>query len=232
MTPGPYNEDDLLPLSGLQHLAFCKRQWALIHIERVWAESDRTVQGRHLHERADDPFATEVRGDLVTARAVPLASRRLGLTGVADVVEFTRIAAPPAGQAIGLPGREGLWSPRPVEYKRGRPKSNDCDQVQVCAQALCLEEMLAVSIPAGDLFYAQTRRRCEVVFSPDLRRRVEELAERMQSLFQAGRTPPPIRSKACDRCSLADLCMPRLDRLSRSDGVARYLRRALDEQGD
>ena len=223
---GFFDEDELLPLSGLQHLAFCERQWALIHIERLWAESDRTVEGRHLHDRAHDPSAGETRGDVVTARAVPLASRRLGLVGVADVVEFHLVAAGARSGGVSMPGRQGLWTPRPVEYKRGRPKPDDRDQVQVCAQAICLEEMLGVTILSGDLFYGQTRHRCEVVFTEILRHRVQTLAERMHALFQAGVTPPPRSGAHCKRCSLLDLCLPRL---SRKLEVCDYVRQGLDE---
>jgi len=237
-----YTEEDLLPLSGLQHLEFCPRQWALIHIERQWAESDRTVEGKHLHERSDDPFADQTRGDVVLARAVPLVSRRLGLTGVADAVEFHRVSVSSPGTtaaspstaislratAASLPGREGLWLPRPVEYKRGESKPDDRDQVQVCAQAMCLEEMLSVIIPVGDLFYAQTRHRTEVIFDGDLRRRVETLAVEMHALFRAGTTPPPIPKPHCRRCSLIDLCLPKLAG-PKTPSVAAYLRRVIEQ---
>lgn len=221
-----YSEDELLPLSGLQHLAFCERQWALIHIERLWADTDRTIEGRHLHDRAHDQWLKETRGDVVIARAVSIASQRLGLVGVADVVEFHRLG--PEGQPGGveLPGRQGTWVPRPVEYKRGHPKGDDRDQVQVCGQAICLEEMLGVTISEGDLFYGQTRHRYQVVFTEDLRHRVQSLAERMHALFSAGATPPPRPGRHCALCSLVDLCLPRLPR--RPD-VGKYLRRNLTE---
>jgi CRISPR-associated exonuclease Cas4 len=221
-----FNDDDLLPLSGLQHLAFCRRQWALIHVERLWAESDRTVEGKHLHERSDDPFADQTRGDVILARAVPLVSRQLGLIGLADAVEFRRAADPPPGTACPLPGREGLYAPRPVEYKRGEPKSDDRDEVQVAAQAICLEEMLHVSIPAGDLFYGRTRHRTEVVFTDPLRQRVVSLARQMHELFQTGATPPAVLLPHCRLCSLADLCVPKLVS-PKITSVQAYLDRAL-----
>jgi len=221
-----YSEDELLPLSGLQHLAFCERQWALIHIERLWAETDRTIEGRHLHDRAHDQWLEETRGDVVIARAVSIASRKLGLVGVADVVEFHRTSAESQPGGVELPGRQGMWMPRPVEYKRGRPKGDDRDQVQVCAQAICLEEMLGVAIPEGDLFYGQTRHRCEVIFTEALRARVQALAQRMHTLFETGVTPPPQTGRHCALCSLVDLCLPRLPR--RPD-VGNYLRRNLAE---
>jgi CRISPR-associated exonuclease Cas4 len=225
-----FDEDDLLPVSALQHLAFCPRQWGLIHLERQWADSDRTVEGRHLHEKTDDPFVVETRGDLVVARAVPLACRRIGLSGIADVVEFRRLApdapappppgevvpsppgaAPPATVAgVALPGHEGLWAPTPVEYKRGQPKQLDHDKVQLCAQALCLEEMLGVPIPRGQLFYAQVRRREDVPLDGALRQRVEDLAARMHRLFREGVTPLPEPGPHCRACSLKDLCVPKI----------------------
>lgn len=149
MTSG-FLEDDLLPLSGLQHLAFCERQWALIHIEQSWAENRLTAQGRVLHNRAHDG-PPESRPGLRIARGLRLRSLRLGLSGQADVVEFY-----PAPDGIALPGETGLWRPFPVEYKRGRPKAGRCDEVQLCAQALCLEEMFARPIPSGALFYWET----------------------------------------------------------------------------
>ncbi|MGE5509035.1 MAG: CRISPR-associated protein Cas4 [Chitinophagales bacterium] len=223
-----YNEDCLLPLSGIQHLAFCERQWALIHIERQWAENQRTVEGRHLHERAHNSFLfDEVKGRLV-ARAVPVASRTLGLYGQADVVEFGPVGPDEGG--ISLPGHMGLWLPMPVEYKRGKPKRDDRDEVQLCAQAMCLEEMLRTVIPEGDLYYGQTRRRTHVRFTPDLRQRVTELSRRMHELFEAGLTPPAAKRRHCRLCSLIDVCLPSLTRRPKS--VARYIRLHLAETGE
>ena len=150
-----FDEDDLLPISGLQHLVFCERQWALIHIEQFWEENRLTAEGRVLHERVHDT-ATESRPGVVVARGLRLQSRQLGLTGQADVVEFHRIGDGDAG-GVQLPEREGWWRPFPVEYKRGRPKANACDEVQLCAQALCLEEMFSVAIRSGALFYGTSR---------------------------------------------------------------------------
>ena len=174
-----YSEDDLLMLSGIQHFAFCERQWALIHIEQQWAENMRTVEGTHIHERVDDPFASEVRGNVITLRSVSLVSYRLGLYGVADVVEFKR-AENCAG--IGMEGYSGVWKPVPVEYKRGKPKPDERDAVQLCAQAICLEEMYQndkntpLIIDKGYLFYGETRHRQEVIFCHELRNKVETYA--------------------------------------------------------
>ena len=181
--------DDALPLSGLQHLAFCPRQWALIHLEQAWAENRLTAEGRLLHERADLPGQSR-RANLRTVRGMQLQSVRLRLSGRADIVEFRP-------------------EPFPVEYKRGKRKPTDCDFVQLCAQALCLEEMLCVPVPAGAIFYGEPRRRTDVEFSPMLRGRTEDLAATMHRLYAAQETPPALPGKHCDRCSLIDVCLPR-----------------------
>lgn len=209
-----YTEDDLLPLSALQHLLFCERQCALIHVEQLWAENRLTVEGRHLHERADSS-AAGTRGDVRTVRTLPLRSFRLGLAGRADVVEFH---ADPTG---------GPARPFPVEYKRGRPKRDDSDRVQLCAQALCLEEMLGVPIAAGALFYGTTRRRLDVAFDAALRCTVETSAARLHALVASGVTPRAVREPKCDNCSLLDLCVP--DALGPRRSAGRYVDRLLGE---
>ncbi len=204
MTQGQYHEEDYLPLSGIQHFAFCKRQFALIHVERMWTENVLTFEGRAMHDRADDPFYFESRGTLLITRSAPLSSARLGLYGVADVVEF-RLCS---DGGIMLDGREGLWRPFPVEYKRGQPKSNDCDVVQLAAQAMCLEEMLQIPVQQGALFYGKTRRRQVVHIDGSVRLRVVDLAKQMHEVYDAGYTPPPIKARNCGRCSLKNLCLP------------------------
>ena len=196
-----FSEDALLPISALQHLLFCRRQCALIHIERVWAENVFTVQGGILHERAHEQ-GCESHDGIRVARAVSLRSLQLGLTGVADVVEFHPAAG--CGEVA-----------FPVEYKRGRPKSDACDTVQLCAQALCLEEMLGRPVPAGALFYAETRRRIDVPFDTDLRALTLATIAELAALFSAGRTPPPTPHRSrCKACSLLDLCRPEAVRRS------------------
>jgi CRISPR-associated exonuclease Cas4 len=217
-----FHEDDLLPLSGLQHVQFCERQWALIHIEQVWAENVLTAEGRVLHERVHET-GDESRGDLVVCRGVRLRSLRLGLSGQADVVEFHR-APDDDPDAAPLLGRTGKWRPFPVEYKRGRPKSHDADRIQLCAQALCLEEMLGVRIAAGALFYGEPRRREEVELGPELRAATEALAAKMHALFREGMTPPPVVTRGCERCSLREHCLPGLP--SGKDAVEKYIRSA------
>jgi CRISPR-associated exonuclease Cas4 len=198
-----YQSDELLPLSGIQHFVFCRRQWALIHVERQWQENALTVEGKLLHKRADDPFFSETRNGVITARAVPIASYRLGLSGVCDVVEFT---ASPEG--VQLRGREGLFTPAPVEYKRGKEKLEPSDEAQLCAQAICLEEMLAVAIPFGYLYYGETRHRIAVELTSTLRELVRSMAEEMHAYFQRGYTPRVKPFKGCRSCSLADVCLP------------------------
>ena len=183
------SEQVLLPLSGIQHFAFCRRQWALIHIENLWAENVRTVEGN----------------DVLTVRGLRIASPALGLNGVCDVVEFRR-----SPNGVPLHGREGRWLPYPVEYKRGKPKEDDCDQLQLCAQAMCLESMFVCEIPEGSLFYGETRRRQKVEFTPALRSRVESISAEMREYYARRHTPSAKPSKACNACSLKDICLPKL----------------------
>lgn len=215
--------DDELLLSGIQHMAFCERQWALIHIEQVWAENVRTVEGKHLHERADDPFFDETRKNLRIARSMPLISQKLGLRGVADVVEFYRQPEYLAGLTCNIKDRPGWWRPVPVEYKRGKPKTDDRDAVQLCAQAIALEEMLQVTIEAGYLFYEQIRRREAVPIDEKLRRHTTELAQRMHELVKLGSTPKAPKGRRCSLCSLIEHCQPAWMLKHRS--VANYLKR-------
>ncbi len=200
-------DSGLAPLSALQHLAFCARQCALIHLEGAWAENVLTAEGRVLHERVDE-HPGETRRGVRIARGVALRSARLGLIGRADVVEFHP--------------RRGAC---PVEYKRGRPKPHDADRVQLCAQGLCLEEMLGTPVPGGALFYGETRRREEVAFDATLRARTEALAASLHALLAAGVTPPPEPGAKCRSCSLEPLCLPRV---SGARSAAGWLKRALE----
>lgn len=216
-------EDDLLMLSGIQHMAFCPRQWALIHLEQVWAENVRTIEGQHLHERTDDPFADESRKNLRVVRAMPIVSWNLGLRGVADVVEFHQELGQVEGINCRLAGRGGWWRPMPVEYKRGRPKPDDRDTVQLCAQAMSLEEMMQVSIDSGSLFYGQTKHRQQIVFDQVLRKHTMELSEQMHQLARESKTPKAQKGKRCSQCSLVEQCYPELTLHHRS--VGNYLKK-------
>ncbi len=200
-----FTEDDLRPLSALQHLVFCERQCALIHIEQIWLENRFTAEGKLLHERAD-AAGHESRVDLRVARAVALRSLRLGLSGRADVVEFQR--AEGDQQGVRLPGAAGRWRPFPVEYKRGKPKKHRADEVQLCAQALCLEEMLSMPVGEGALYYGRKRRRQAVAFDVGLRELTERMARRLHELLASGRTPEPVNDRRCDDCSLREVCLP------------------------
>ena len=212
-----YTEDDLLPLSGLQHLAFCERQCALIHIEQAWAENLFTAEGRIMHERVHEADRGESRGDVRVEYSMPLRSLRLGLIAKADVVEFHRRVEE---------GKE-VWRPYPVEYKRGRPKKANVDKVQLCAQALCLEEMLGVEVPSGALFYGKTRHRQDVDFDADLRSETEDTARRFHRLFESGHTPKPVYEKKCDSCSMMNLCLPKT--IGKDKSIERYLMDAMSE---
>ena len=221
MTKPEYTPDELLPLSGIQHFLFCRRQWALIHVECQWQENALTVEGRLLHKRVDNPFFVEMRkGELIT-RSVPVASYQLGLSGVCDVVEF--IESP---EGVHLPGREGIYLPAPVEYKRGHEKQDACDEAQLCAQAMCLEEMLAVSIPAGYLYYGETRRKVAVELTPELRELVRSMSDEMHAYFQRGYTPRVKPSKACRSCSLADICLPELQ--EKNIAATKYIQQQIE----
>ena len=217
-----YTSDDLLPLSGIQHFVFCRRQWALIHVERQWQENVLTVEGKLLHKHADDPYFTETRNGVITTRSVPIASYRLGLAGVCDVVEFTK-----SPDGVQLPGRDGLYLPAPVEYKRGREKRDPCDEVQLCAQAICLEEMLAVTIPVGYMYYGETRHRVAVELTAELRELVRDMSEEMHAYFQRGYTPRVKPSKACRSCSLVDICLPVLQ--EKVIPASKYIRQQIEK---
>ena len=185
-----YAEDQLLPLSGLQHLVFCERQWALIHLEQQWEENRLTAEGSLLHDTAHRE-GNESRPGMKFCRGLRLRSLRLGLSGQADIVEFHN------------------RQPFPVEYKRGKPKADLSDRIQLCAQAMCLEEMLDLTIPSGALFYGTTRRRLDVLFDETLRQGVERLAERMHGLYKKGCTPIVEYAPKCDNCSLIGVCLPK-----------------------
>lgn len=217
-----YNESDYLPLSGLQHFSFCRRQWALIHVEELWKENLRTVEGHILHERAHDISLRERRGDVVTVRGANVFSSSMGVSGQCDVLEYHRDPI----HGVPVSGMEGLWVPYPVEYKRGAPKESHADLLQLCGQAMCLEEMLCCDVPEGALFYGETRRRLLVTFSQELRREVREDLEEMHYLYQRGHTPKVRPSKSCNACSLKELCLPGL---TRTPSASAYLAKAMEE---
>lgn len=215
-----YKEEDYLQLSGLQHFRFCRRQWALIHIEFQWSENFRTVDGELMHERVHDREIRESRGDLVIVRGLDIHSPQLGVSGQCDAVEFRRNQ-----NGVPLKGRDGLWIPYPVEYKRGKPKENGADELQLCAQAMCLEEMQCCEVPEGALYYGEPRRRTVVRFTPELREQVTSCVKEMHELYNRRYTPKVKPTKACNACSLKDLCLPKL---MRNKKVSDYLSDAME----
>lgn len=218
-----YKEADYLQLSGLQHFRFCRRQWALIHIEQQWAENFRTTDGALLHQNAHDKGFFESRGDLLITRGMHVFSAELGVSGECDVLEFHR-----SPEGISLQGRTGLWKPYPVEYKRGKYNERAGDALQLCGQAMCLEEMLCCSISEGALYYGETRRRVVVPLSPELRQTVRDCLLEMHQMYQRGYTPKVKPTKACAACSLQDLCLPKL---MRTRPVVAYLEEAMEDMG-
>lgn len=215
MTGRAVADDDLIALSALQHHLYCPRQCALIHVEQAWAENRLTAEGRVLHE-ATAEVATEKRRGVRVVAAMPLVSRRLGVSGVADLVELHK-------------GVDGRWRPFPVEYKRGKPKAHRADEVQLCAQAMALEEMFGVTLDEGALFYGETRRRLAVVLDATLRRLTIEVATAARRLIAAGQTPAPeYEKRKCSNCSLLELCQPR--RLQRPETASAWLAHQIAEE--
>lgn len=214
-------ENNDIMLSALQHFVFCRRQWALIHLEQQWVDNVRTVEGNLMHRRAHDEKQVEKRGDLLVLRGLHVRSETLQVTGICDVVEFHQCQ-----NGVPLQGYEGLWQPYPVEYKRGSPKPHDADELQLCAQAMCLEEMLLCTIPEGSLYYGENRRRTQISFTPEMRERVSALLAEMRQYTERGYTPRPKPTKGCNACSLKDVCLPKLQRTT---SVAGYLRQHVKE---
>ena len=210
-----YAEEDYLMLSGIQHFAFCRRQWAMIHIEQQWADNYRTTAGELMHKKAHDEGSFEKRGDLLIVRGMRISSHELGLSGQCDVVEFHRDK-----DGVTLAGYDGTWNAVPVEYKRGSPKENNADELQLCAQAICLEEMFLTKVSAGYLYYGENRRRSRVEFSDALREEVKGMTKEMHELFLRGYTPNVKPAKQCRACSLENLCVPKLRKAMK---VRRYI---------
>ena len=209
-------------LSGLKHFAFCKRRWALVHIEQLWQENTLTLDGHYMHERVHDAGFTESRGSTLLSRAMPVRSQHLRITGECDMVELHRNA-----DGIPIHGRDGLWTLYPVEYKRGKPDERGADELQLCAQALCLEEMFVTDIPEGAIYYGETRRRLKVSLTEDLRQQVRDLLQELHLLFARGYTPKAKITRACKSCSMVDICQPIL---SKQPSALEYVHRKLEEE--
>ncbi len=209
-----YRDDEFLALSGVQHFAFCRRQWALIHIDQAWSDNGLTAQGNIAHERAHDEGLRERRGDVLVVRGLFVRSASLGIAGKCDVVEFHKDAA-----GHPLCGEEGLWRPVPVEYKHGRAKVGDEDRLQLCCQAMCLEEMFATDIGTGYLYYASTHSRERVDLTETLRSRVGEIVAEMHQIYCRRYIPKVRPSSSCKACSLVELCVPKAMGLSVVDYI-------------
>ena len=221
-----FSASDLLPISALQHLSFCRRQWAIIHLEQTWIENSLTCDGNLLHTRVDSG-ENETRRGIRVARSLKIRSYQLGLTGCADVVEFLQ-GDWPCEESVHLKNRTGKWKPVPVEYKRGQKKIERCDEVQLCAQAMCLEEMLNVKIKLGQIYYGKTKRRHSVAFDDELREITNDLITRLHELTRAGVTPPPTPGPYCDSCSLKSNCLPEV--LVRKNSARRHIDESIKKE--
>ena len=217
-----YTEDDFLMISGIQHFKFCRRQWALIHIEQQWAENQLTVIGELMHKKVHDPYLREKRKGIIIARALPVSSRKMGISGECDVVEFHKCE-----DGVKLYGHRGLYSIYPVEYKKGKPKITDEDRLQLAAQAMCLEEMFCTEIPKGAIFYGDTRRRESVEITKELKEEVQSMFQEMHEYYRRKYTPKVKNSKKCRSCSLKEICLPKL---GRSLSVKSYISQMLKEE--
>lgn len=216
-----YNEDEYRMISGIQHFTFCRRQWALIHIEQQWADNIHTVVGELMHKKAHDPNLIEKRKDVLITRALPVSSKILGISGECDVVEFHR-----QDEGVKLYGHRGFYGIYPIEYKKGSPKKSEEDVLQLTAQVLCLEEMFSAKILEGVLFYGETRRRETIAITEELRQRVKSMVAEMHQYYNRKYTPKVKYGKYCNACSLKEICMPKL---GKAVSVKRYMEQVLED---
>ena len=216
------NDADFLMLSGLKHFRFCRRRWALVHLEQQWSENVLTLEGHYMHERVHDDNFTELRGSIFLSRGMPIRSETLNITGQCDMVELHRDE-----NGVSIQGREGKWRIYPVEYKHGRPDERGADELQLCAQAMCLEEMFVTDIPEGAIYYGKTRHRMTVALTEELREQTRISLEEMHRLFKRGYTPKAKWTKACKNCSMVEICQPKL---SKQMSASEYVKRMLEEE--
>ncbi|MEE0914518.1 MAG: CRISPR-associated protein Cas4 [Ruminococcus sp.] len=216
-----YTDEQLLSISGIQHFVFCRRQWALIHIEQQWEENLLTVSGNIMHKNAHDNSFSEKRNNVIISRGMSITSHELGLTGVCDIVEFHR-----SDDGALIHGYDGLYKIIPVEYKLGEPKETDSDILQVAAQAYCLENMFCTTVEELDIYYGKTRHRIKIPFDDELRQRLLDIVNEMHMLYDRRYTPTVKKGKQCNACSLKEICLPKL---SKSESVAKYIRRNIEE---
>lgn len=214
-----YKEEEFLMLSGIQHYEFCKRQWALIHIEQQWAENYFTIDGNFMHKKVHDSSNYEKRKDTIISRGMAIHSFELGISGICDVVEFQKDK-----DGITIHGRKDKYKVVPVEYKRGKPKITDADELQLAVQAMCLEEMFCCEIPKAYLFYGETKRRTEVVITEEMREHIKKITKEMHELYNRKHTPKGKKTKACRSCSLCDVCLPEI---TKQESVPNYIDRML-----
>lgn len=216
-----YTDDELLMISGIQHFVFCPRQWYLIHIEQIWAENELTALGQVVHQKVHDPLNNNRNKNIITLRSLPLVSYSLGVYGYSDAVELHPASEDPEKTFV-HPKYPTRWNPIPVEYKRGLPKKNKADALQICAQAMCIEESYGVDIPFGYIFYNQVKHRETVAFDTSLRNQLFETTESMHQIFKASKVIPPTYSRKCRSCSLLDQCLPKI---LQQDSASSYLRK-------
>ena len=216
-----YREEDYLMLSGIQHFKFCRRQWALIHVEQQWAENVHTVVGELMHKKAHDPYLAERRKDVLTTRAFPVSSRILGISGECDVVEFHK-----KDEGVQLHGHRGFYDIYPIEYKKGKPKKSEEDILQLTAQVMCLEEMLDCTITQGALYYGEIKHRVNIQITEGIKQNVKDMFDEMHQYYERGYTPKAKKKKACYVCSLKDLCLPELEK---TGNVETYMNNILAE---
>lgn len=212
------NDADFLMLSGLKHFRFCRRRWALVHLEQQWQENALTLEGHYMHERVHDDNFTELRGSVLLSRGMPVRSEMLKITGECDMVELHKSEA-----GVPIQGREGLWQVYPVEYKHGEPDERGADELQLCAQAMCLEEMLVTEIPEGAIYYGKTRHRMTVALTEDLRKQTKDALKEMHRLFAQGYTPKAKWTRACKNCSLVEICLPKLEKRMRASEYVKHM---------
>lgn len=217
-----YREEDYLLLSGIQHYCFCRRQWALIHIEQQWQENLKTIEGNIVHEHCHNETFFEKRGDMLITRGMRIFSRTLGVVGQCDVVEFYK-----SDEGSPLYGHSGRWLPYPVEYKRGKSKTIDADRLQLCGQAMCLEQMFGISIAKGAIYYHEINRREEIVFTDELRNSVSTTLAEMHAYYMRGYTPVVKPKSGCKSCSLQEICLPIICKKTSVEG---YYNRFLSEE--
>lgn len=216
-----YKEEEYLMISGIQHFQFCRRQWALIHIEQQWAENVHTVVGELMHKKVHDPYLAESRKDVLITRSLPVSSRKLGISGECDVVEFQK-----SEDGVHIQGHRGLYRIYPIEYKKGKPKISDEDILQMTAQAMCLEEMFSTEISEGAIFYGETKRREAVEITEERRSRVRDMFKEMHQYYERQYTPKVKWSKSCNACSLKDICLPKL---GKTMSAKEYVKLALED---